>query len=354
MFGGLIQALDVACLITVMWVVTLRRGVVTWRPTVWLGRISYGVYLWHWPLMMLLHPVTNDWLRAGLTLGASSLMAAASNRWVETPIRYSGRGAHVRRQPLALRLGLVLGAFAVVIAVALSNGHRGTTRPFDLSFSPAEIKEIAVPSPSPSPSPTLTRPPTPEGRPICRSIIHIGDSNLGVARPLFKAAYAGTGVEAFIDHANGRSAYRAHSSLDDGTISAIRRLGATAISPRCWIIAATLEDAAESRQAGESPTTRIHDVVEALHGEPSIWLTPALRGPEPYSQTAAQAYSAALMQQLSDDPNVSILDWRSLATPRAAEFQPDGIHYTHPLYTSLVRAVMAEVTDNWTLIVDRS
>jgi peptidoglycan/LPS O-acetylase OafA/YrhL len=62
----------------------------TIRPLVGLGLISYGVYLWHWPIGLWLTPqdtgLTGFWLfaaRAGVTLAA----AVASYHLVEQPIR---------------------------------------------------------------------------------------------------------------------------------------------------------------------------------------------------------------------------------------------------------------------------
>lgn len=63
------------------------------KPLVWFGERSYGIYLWHWPLwvlcvhaMPLLHPIGV----AAIVLPATLLAAAASYRFIETPIRTLG------------------------------------------------------------------------------------------------------------------------------------------------------------------------------------------------------------------------------------------------------------------------
>jgi peptidoglycan/LPS O-acetylase OafA/YrhL len=63
------------------------------RPLTWLGTISYGVYLWHWPVNVLLtaersqlHGAPLQVLRLALSLGVAML----SYRFVERPIRQRG------------------------------------------------------------------------------------------------------------------------------------------------------------------------------------------------------------------------------------------------------------------------
>jgi peptidoglycan/LPS O-acetylase OafA/YrhL len=71
------------------------------RPMVWMGRRSYGFYLWHYPVLLLLaRTPMNTWLRAGLGLAITLFITVLSWQFVEQPVlRYKDARWHSRTTP---------------------------------------------------------------------------------------------------------------------------------------------------------------------------------------------------------------------------------------------------------------
>jgi peptidoglycan/LPS O-acetylase OafA/YrhL len=128
-------------------------------PLVWLGKISYGVYLWHWPLFGLLTGDRTGLRGAGLlslrlvvTLG----VAVLSYVLIEEPIR-SGRWP--LRLPLP-DLGRAVVGTGAVVAVGI------TGLLIVVATAPPSVKRTA-PEAAPS-APVVTQPASPRPAPMLR------------------------------------------------------------------------------------------------------------------------------------------------------------------------------------------
>ena len=86
-------------------------------PVAFLGRISYSLYLWHWPIVVLLplatrHPLTT--VEKAAVLVVSVVLAAVTTLLIEEPLRFSAWMRAVRPRRVAV---LALVATAAVLAL---------------------------------------------------------------------------------------------------------------------------------------------------------------------------------------------------------------------------------------------
>ena len=78
--------------------------VLAWPPLRWLGLISYSLYLWHWPVLVLAStwlPGAGGWARTALVCAVSVALAVLSKYLVEDPIRFHAGWSRGRRGLLA-------------------------------------------------------------------------------------------------------------------------------------------------------------------------------------------------------------------------------------------------------------
>ena len=78
-----------------------------------LGELSYSLYLWHWPVYLLLPQEVfgiGGWARTALAIGLSLVAAVLSKLLVEDPVRFRARWATGRRGLVALTAAAVVAA----------------------------------------------------------------------------------------------------------------------------------------------------------------------------------------------------------------------------------------------------
>ena len=79
-----------------IWGVVRETGPLTWlfrtRVMRWLGQRSFSLYLWHWPVVMILRELSDApaWLLGLLALPLSFLLAEVTYQFVENPFRRAG------------------------------------------------------------------------------------------------------------------------------------------------------------------------------------------------------------------------------------------------------------------------
>lgn len=75
------------------------------------GKRAYGIYLWHWPLLVIARSLwpADPWRNILLPLTATLLIALASYRWLEQPLRQAKWGFKVGMSGIALAAGFMTG-----------------------------------------------------------------------------------------------------------------------------------------------------------------------------------------------------------------------------------------------------
>ncbi|KDN86630.1 hypothetical protein KCH_16090 [Kitasatospora cheerisanensis KCTC 2395] len=161
-----------------------------------IGRLSYNLYLWHWPVLVLAEARwgTLHWgVKVALT-AAAALPALAALNWLEQPLRRSLVLGEIPRRGLSLGLSAVV--MPVVLALVVGTGTirnlgpaTPRTRPVCrrapapvTACSPPPRRRTARPSPTPSrpgrtsrrTAPARSTPPTPPARPAASAAATTG------------------------------------------------------------------------------------------------------------------------------------------------------------------------------------
>ena len=124
----------------------LRIGVLQW-----LGRHSYALYLWHWPILVLADARWGplDWTQRAVAVALAVGLSAVSYQLVEDPVR------HLRWLAASPGRGLVFGASMVLVMLLAAWGLDRTIPALDGGTAAATPQLTPVVAPDAAPTTTL-------------------------------------------------------------------------------------------------------------------------------------------------------------------------------------------------------
>lgn len=180
-----------------------------WAPLRWIGRRSYGLYLWHWPVFQLTRPRVDvdlgGWDLTVLRLALTLVLAECSFRCIEEPIRQRRLVPAVRglmRSPVLVVRGVggaALLAAVVFVAIAGPALDRSGYQPVATAAAAsldepgpdtvpigAVVEPAATPTAAPQPTAPVapTPPPTVPAPPTSTAVALPADFQLALPTPV--------------------------------------------------------------------------------------------------------------------------------------------------------------------------
>ncbi len=168
------------------------------RQLRWVGMISYGLYLWHWPVYVLMTDITTGlsglWLLAA-RLGATLFAATASFYLIERPVRrYRWRG-----WPLTFTMLAAVGITTLAIVVGTASLDAApATGPAPDYGSVKVVSPTAAPNPLPAPIDLAPGTVVSAAQPL--RVMTIGDSVMFDAELGIQASLQATGEATVTTH----------------------------------------------------------------------------------------------------------------------------------------------------------
>ncbi len=212
-FPGVLLAaslLSAVVIVAAIWPGALLGRALDLAPLRWIGERSYGIYLWHWPLLVLVLAgidASSSDVPVGvgvLTLAMTLAIAALSARFVEMPVRRHGFGGALQRLwgaltgtprtrvaaigTLAVAALLLGGTSAALAAAPAVTSAQSAVRAGAAALAQASAEPDDTPAPheaGPSPQPVTGD-----------EITAVGDSVMLASAPALLARFPGIDIDA--------------------------------------------------------------------------------------------------------------------------------------------------------------
>ena len=359
-FGASLTTIQLATIVLIAAVVHPVQGLVakslSIAPLRWVGQRSYGIYLWHWPIIVAIaaapgeQPESPAWSATIVVL--TLLLAGISYRWIEQPIRERGFGQAILDLrgwlPREMVTRPLFGGAAVALSLLTLAGlvvttHHLVTTPRDelataemaaadieaaptattTSLQPTALapssQAMAAPADMAVP-PLTTPPPTLPPPPPLPPITGIGDSVMLGAGPALSARLGPTmHVEAKVGRQMIDSPRLVADLADHGRLGdvVILHLGAN----------------------GPFPDSTIDDIVD-ITGDRKLLLV-NVKVPRRWEGEVNDRIISAIQRHRK----VTLVDWRQVADAEPGLLTRDGYHLTPTgaqRYSDVVAAAVAE------------
>lgn len=274
------------------------------------GKRSYGLYLWHFPLITLMTPVeqtgTFSWLRSLGILIILIVVTELSYQFVERPVRRLGLLGYIRQfqiHPRTFRQFSRTKWVSVSLASLLLLSFIGNLSILAVSDEPAQqsIPTVAAPHSKPA---LVKKPTTPvpekRTRSMCRPTLAIGDSVL-------------LGVEDYLG-----------STLQQVTIDAkLGRQLREAIPLSTKYAAYNHTDHQVILHLGTNGSFRpeqLEELLDRFANADQVYLV-TTRVPRPWEQEVN-----TMLKQAAERKRVTLIDWHAVAVKHPSYFEQDGVH----------------------------
>lgn len=132
-FWALLPVLGAALLISAGPHAWINSKLLSNRPAVWIGLISYPLYLWHWPILSFMH-ILSDAGNSGRVARASAVLASIALAWltyrlIETPVRLTRLRTRTTRRLAALMLALLGTSLCVAASLLPARNDDASVQP---------------------------------------------------------------------------------------------------------------------------------------------------------------------------------------------------------------------------------
>ena len=211
-----------------------------WTPLRWVGERSYGLYLWHWPVWVLvtaalpsLSGIGGGWILGAIALAITVVASTASYRFVEQPIHRVGYravvagwlGSHPRP---ASRIAAIVSAVLLIVALV---GATGVAIAADPGLTDAQAlvehgkKSVTPARPQSSPPAPPPHSVTPHSVPGGDQIDAIGDSVMLASAPELQAGFPGIQIDAVVSRQLSSAPAIVQGMRDSGTLRPVLLIG---------------------------------------------------------------------------------------------------------------------------------